>query len=97
MGERGGGVYFINDMYYLRRIFVRRAAFQSECLNNFATSCLSAFTLYGHCVSLSIQFKSNVLFTFSEVFIKNRVSLSYIKRFKIGSGKMSILGVFRMT
>ena len=39
MGERGGGVYFINDMYYLRRIFVRRAAFQSECLNNFATSC----------------------------------------------------------
>ena len=39
MGERGGGVYFINDMYYWRRIFVRMAPFQSECLNNFATSC----------------------------------------------------------
>ena len=23
MGERGGSVYFINDMYYLRHIFVR--------------------------------------------------------------------------
>ena len=96
-GGEGGVVYFINDMYYWRRIFVRRAAFQSKCLNNFATSCLSAFTLYGHCVSLSIHFKSNVLFTFSEVFIKNRVSLSYIRWFKIGGGKMSILGIFRMT
>ena len=90
-------MYFINDMYYWQYIFVRKAAFQSECLNNFATSCLSAFTLYGHCVSLSIQFKSNVLFPFSEVFIKNRVSLSYIRWFKIGGRKMSILGVFCMT
>ena len=56
-GGEGGVVYFINDMYYWRRIFVRRAAFQSKSLNNFATSCLSAFTLYGHCVSLSIHFK----------------------------------------
>ena len=38
-GGEGGVVYFINDMYYWRRIFVRRAAFQSKCLNNFATSC----------------------------------------------------------
>ena len=38
-GGEGGGVYFINDMYYWRRIFVRMAPFQSECLNNFATSC----------------------------------------------------------
>ena len=38
-GGEGAVVYFINDMYYWRRIFVRRAAFQSKCLNNFATSC----------------------------------------------------------
>ena len=44
-GGEGGVVYFINDMYYWRRIFVRRAAFQSKCLNNFATSCSSSSTV----------------------------------------------------
>ena len=39
-GGEGGVVYFINDMYYWWRIFVRRAAFQSKCLDNFATSCI---------------------------------------------------------
>ena len=32
-------MYFIEEIYYLQRIFIRKAISRSECVNNFASGC----------------------------------------------------------
>ena len=75
-GREEGGQYYISQTCDQERFAARKVVFSWECLNIFATGCLSPSYPYNRGVRLLNGVKCGVLLAPKEVVIKNSISLS---------------------
>ena len=75
-GREEGGQYYILRTCDHERFEARRVVFSWECLNNFATGCLSPSYPYSHGARLLNGVKRGALLAPKEVAVKNSILFS---------------------
>ena len=75
-GREEGGQYYISQTCDQERFEARKVVFSWECLNIFATGCLSPSYPYNRSARLVNGVKCGALLAPKEIVIKNRISFS---------------------
>ena len=94
-GKEEGGQYYISQTPDQERSEARKVVFSSECLNIFATGCLSPSSYPYSCGARLLNgIKRGALVAPKEVATRNSISISWVCVFKNGETKTAVFGPF---
>ena len=94
LNGRERGQYYISKTCDQERFEARKVVFSWECLNIFATGCLSPSYPYSRGARLLNGVKRGPLLAPKEVVIKNSISFLSVCLFKNGETKTAVVGPF---